>query len=99
MTAAELDEIEKREKAATAGPWTRKPLTSWNEDVKHENHNWNLIEGAETAEGYDYGMNGSDKTKPWGGQWRNEPRYIALPDAEFIAHARTDIPQLVAEVR
>lgn len=69
-------------------PWTRAPLTYWDDRGKNENHNWNSIDGAETSEGYDKDSFGSDKSKPWGGPVRTEPKYIALPDAKLIVHLR-----------
>ena len=82
---------------ATPGPWRRKPLTYWNDRGKNENHNWNLIDGAETAEGYGPGM-GLERGEPWGGAVRTEPRYIALPDAEFIATFSPERVRLLLDV-
>lgn len=83
--------------AASPRPWRREPLTYWNDRGKNENHNWNLLGGAETAEGYALGSSGRDKTKPWGGTVRTEPQYIALPDAEAIV-ATMNRAELFAEL-
>lgn len=64
-TSQQLDEIEARANAATAGPWC-------------------LCD--------DY----SDVLNPDGYQLAS---YAAPADGEFVAHARTDVPVLLAEVR
>ena len=63
MTDEQLQEIQARCEAATAGPWHR--------------------EGDAIAETDNYELG----VVPY------------LPDAEFIAHARTDVPALVAALR
>jgi hypothetical protein len=94
-----LDELEAAVKAMTKGPWAREPLTYWDDRGEQKNHNWNNIGGADTAEGYDHGSFGSDKTKPWGGATRTEPTYIALPDAVGIALLRNCAEALIAVSR
>lgn len=70
MTPEDLDAIEARANAATAGPW----YASQRQDaVQLGSH----------------------------GQWwyPPKPRMEESPDAAFIAHARTDVPDLIARVR
>ena len=80
-----LDEIEARTTAATEGPW------EWEGEAKAE---WEL--GANSLVpsrrpddpvlyGYGYDASGIEVENP--------------ADAEFIAHARTDVPALVAALR
>lgn len=81
MTPERLAEIEAREKAATAAPWTREkpgicPQTGFREGVAVAATLGNQMIYAH----------------PPGGQFPSA-------DANFIAHARQDIPDLVAEVR
>ena len=88
MTDAELKEIEARCDAATEGPW---------------------------EVGYCYGLSRDARcacsVKPAGGEYYYTDAIVAsdardecghpmfLVDAEFIAHARADVPALIAEVR
>ena len=80
-----LDEIESRANAATEGPW------EWEGDAKAE---WEI--GANSLVpsrrpddpvlyGYGYDASGIEVKNP--------------ADAQFIAHARTDVPALVAVAR
>lgn len=82
MTESELAEIERREQAATPGPWR---------------HSGNYITPPYSPD-YRYKITqlGGTKESP-GLIARNDARLI--PDVQFIAHAREDIPKLLAEVR
>ena len=81
-----LEAIEKRCEAATPGPWT-----------------WEETE-AEKA-GKDWGDIGKTLNAPKGRNVLNAFGYdasyvnVSDADAEFIAHARSDIPALIAEVK
>ncbi len=79
----DLAAIKARADAATEGPWKSKPIRFHDSRGFTENCNWREIEGVETWDG-STPLNYSPK-----------PYYIALPDATFIAHARTDIPALL----
>ena len=84
MTPDDLARIEARAAAATEGPW--------------------VVETPESVYGHDGGPDWADlrwvsdratvadDDPPWLGP-------VATADAEFIAHARTDVPALVAALR
>ena len=85
MTDSELDEIEQRAAATTPGPWTA------------------YIEGRDHTSGDDFIMIGEPGTAQidvyvthYSG---TSPKPAPDADLDFIAHARRDIPQLVAEIR
>ena len=84
MTAADrLNEIEARANAATEGPWTPDEYTEVDPDGFYELAR--VI--APDPDGDDWCAIGVVHTG------------ILRPDAEFIAHARTDVPTLVAALR
>ena len=84
MTAADrLNEIEARANAATEGPWTPDEYTEVDPDGFYELAR--VI--APDPDGDDWCAIGVVHTG------------ILRPDAEFIAHARTDVPALVAALR
>lgn len=85
MTEEELQEIEARAQAATEGPWSATLLNDYADQT--------TIEGARF-------VNGNEMPNP-----EDEPERFTREqtqihaDATFIAHARADVPRLVAEVR
>ena len=84
MSAADrLNEIEARANAATEGPWTPDEYTEVDPDGFYELAR--VI--APDPDGDDWCAIGVVHTG------------ILRPDAEFIAHARTDVPALVAALR
>ena len=84
MNAADrLNEIEARANAATEGPWTPDEYTEVDPDGFYELAR--VI--APDPDGDDWCAIGVVHTG------------ILRPDAEFIAHARTDVPALVAALR
>lgn len=84
MTDDELSAIEALAEAATPGPW------------KYDWGNWD-VEGPMPDRYVVAALDASSREPSFGGQ---EPNPVAAPtDGEFIAHARTDVPRLVAEVR
>ena len=106
MPELDLDAIEARYKAATPGPWEVSPdirpdVVSvglyCNEQPDGNTHLVNRVHGFKTICGEnhiaEFGKNYGQKM-PDGTTVQS-----ALDDAYFIAHARTDIPALVAEVR
>ena len=91
LTAAEIDEIERREQAATPGPWRwedwETPTTNYGE--------FTLVAPPETRYLASLVMD-SDLGNPI---ISDEEHSISQDDRGFIAHARTDIPALIATVR
>ena len=84
MSAADrLDEIEARANAATEGPWTPDEYTEVDPDGFYELSR--VI--APDPDGDDWCAIGVVHTG------------ILRPDADFIAHARTDVPWLIEQVR
>ena len=84
MSAADrLDEIEARANAATEGPWTPDEYTEVDPDGFYELSR--VI--APDPDGDDWCAIGVVHTG------------ILRPDADFIAHARTDVPALVAALQ
>lgn len=88
MTDEQLAEIEERANAATPGPWTVVPQTDKYLVESYDRSTVGRISDAkgETVFGYWADPTGSSL-------------YVLAEDAEFIAHAREDIPTLIAEVR
>ena len=85
MTAADLDAIEQRANAATEGSWE---YDGCGEIIQHFSlpEPWATVVSTDVAcMAYCYGGSAA-------GVERDE-------DAEFIAHARDDVPALLAEVR
>lgn len=85
LNDGELDEIQRRAESAQLGPWRVDPVSSVGE-------NWPLA------------FFGNDGKRDWVVA-TDQRRASSLngagakEDAEFVAHARTDVPRLVAEVR
>ena len=93
MTGLDLDAIEARVNAATPGPWITG--VRWEDpcDVY-----WVPINrpGSDPDNPHQPDRIALIRYETCGFQY---PHYEALSDAAFIAHARTDVPALVAEVR
>jgi hypothetical protein len=87
MADDELDEIEERAALATPGPWEARLETRWGTGGA------SCIDlnprGDEDAELY-FAYAPLERVSP-------DPRLDA--DLDFVAHARTDVPRLVAEIR
>jgi hypothetical protein len=81
----DLDAIRRREQAATPGPWTAGNL---NEDAEGQRPLWGVTNDA-------FRNPPADDDAPW---IAVEVHVGDHADAEFIAHARRDIPALLAEV-
>jgi hypothetical protein len=82
VTTIDLDAIRQREQAATEGPWIH---TGRNHISTPDIHVDEANWGGEGLNGYRLVCDGDE------GAWR-------AADAEFIAHAREDIPALLAEI-
>lgn len=92
MTDLDLDAIEARADAATDGPWVVKHEPAWEADnVQHPDV---ITVGAQMWEGDDEPMTVCLVST----DYEDDPVDVLL-DAEFIAHARTDVPALVAALR
>ena len=85
MTEAELAAIEERASKATAGPWTHEESETRLHYVQSPSM-W----GHETE--YRGGIVLSSV-------YQSHHIGLTPPDAEFVAHARNDIPALIAEIR
>ena len=86
MTPERLDEIEARADSATPGPWTKKPPERLTEGPAA-----GMLPGVCIAATSPSKQNRVYANPP-GGQFPSA-------DQNFIAHARTDVPDLIAEVR
>lgn len=99
MTGAEraadvdLDAIEQRANDATEGPWSFYAGTLWSGTTADELARADAI----YASGVAYSDEAEDIIERSGQLFYGDPKKPA--DAEFIAHARTDVPALVAAVR
>lgn len=92
MPDIDLDAIEARANAATDGPWVVKHEPAWEADnVQHPDV---ITVGAQMWEADDEPMTVCLVST----DHEDDPVDVLL-DAEFIAHARTDVPALVALVR
>jgi len=84
MTDNEIKEIEDRCKLTTSGPWK------------------SLVEGRDFESGDSFIMTGiSDGEDIWSGK-RGADIYLTgatTADQDFIAHAKQDIPKLIAEIK
>ncbi|MDZ4233744.1 MAG: hypothetical protein U1C73_08265 [Dietzia sp.] len=85
-----LDEIQARADEATDGPW----------EARHRaDLDWLSRSPAVDSDGHEPGSSVglADAVDPlWGSLW---PSRNANADAEFIAHARTDVPELIYALR
>ena len=95
MTEAELDAIEARCRAATEGPWNVTPY-----DAEYASGNIERM--------WDIDGSYPEDDKPWQRSvarvWGDNAVWLRDRESDggnaaFIAHARTDVPALVAEVR
>jgi hypothetical protein len=83
MTKKELDAIKTRYKATSIAPWVA------------------FIEGRDCESGSSFIMTGIPKGENIWGETRGEDLEISgasNADLDFIAHARQDIPTLIAEI-
>jgi hypothetical protein len=80
-----LDEIEARAKAAQEGPWNTEPGT-YGTRITYLSRNYDYPREVQTAY-----LGTRDKLADSYNFWNR--------DAEFVAAARTDVPDLVAECR
>jgi hypothetical protein len=83
MTNEELDEIKMRCEATSIAPWV------------------SFIEGRDCESGSSFIMTGIAKGENIWGENRGEDIYLTgatNADMDFIAHARQDIPLLIAEI-
>jgi hypothetical protein len=87
LTDAELDQIEDRAQRATPGPWTPKLETREG------------IGGASYIELDPGADNDAELYLTYSPVDRISPNAAMDADLDFIAHARTDVPRLAAEVR
>lgn len=84
MTKDQLDQIEARHLAASKGPWTSQ------------------VEGRDFDSGASFIMTGIKEGEDIWSSYRGEDIYLtggSHADQDFIAHARQDIPMLLAEIR
>jgi hypothetical protein len=84
MTNEELNEIKLRYEATTIAPWV------------------SFIEGRDNESGSSFIMTGIAKGDNIWGETRGEDIYLTGAtdaDMDFIAHARQDIPNLLAEIK
>lgn len=85
MTEDQLSAIEARAKAATPGPWSTGGTFCPNDPERESVGVWGHIPS---------GCQSGERIFPCPPRMGMRPR-----DAYFVAHARTDVPYLVAEVR
>ena len=88
-----LADIQRRADAATAGPWM------WGEETSEWGDCGPNLETVERGPAYSDGSQGAKELVI--GSWGHDANGISVEDtdAEFIAHARTDVPRLLALVR
>ena len=97
MTEKQLREIEERANAATEGPWECVPRDVFFYKVDGETRldDRPILTLEKVASyGHDRFLGADIEGPPEPGRGT-----LTVPDAWFIAHARTDIPALIAEVR
>jgi hypothetical protein len=86
LTPEQLAECRERERKATAGPWVHRI-------GKHQQN--------QQVQSSEVGLVGDgDESRPLftGWAWKPGGHRDARPNADFIAHARTDIPALLAHI-
>jgi hypothetical protein len=84
VSPEELAAIKERLAAATPGPW---------DAVWEVCYGWEVRAAAAERPGYESGSLAAVWKRD-----RGDSDLLAQPDAEFIAHAREDVPALVAEI-
>lgn len=92
MTPEQLAQIEARANAATPGPWRAMPTEDIDTDADIGESGATIVceaGGLNTSGRHVWTVAGSTRTS----------RFGSAGDVNFIAHARTDIPALVARVR
>lgn len=102
MTEKEIEEIEARANAATPGPWMMDSGMKCLEDGdSHFQHV--LAAGMDNpacGQGIADTYHSPSITVPWDGEVQTiPPTHGKIEDARFIAHAREDVPKLIAESR
>lgn len=101
MTDLDLDAIEARANAATEGPWECLDLSDADFDSKNERGWWWVWRAG--IQHYAGVLNTRDRDEAGvigeASITDSDDGDQERADAEFIAHARTDVPALVAEVR
>jgi hypothetical protein len=93
MTREELEAIRKRCEAATPGPWSEDDGNIFSEELSAQRHEAIVRRLAGSKEPHPDGGLG----QPMGfiaSTTQEQPNFDA--DADFIAHARTDVPKLLA---
>jgi hypothetical protein len=91
LTEAQLKRIEARALAATAGPWEAE-LDCFDPDTRE-------IEACVTNQGVRILFTSGTDIEASDGGWKDARHSQALKDARFMAHSRTDVPALIAEIR
>ena len=95
MTDQELAEIEAREKAATPGPWKWDPTWGGGAATKKISISPNRILETAMAQCVNHIVIEETQTRTDHFDWKAHTK----EDAKFIAHARQDIPALIAEIK
>lgn len=92
-TTDQIDAIQARADAATEGPW------KWGEETSEWGDCGPNLETVKRGQVYGDGSQGAADLII--GSWGHDANGITVEDAnaEFIAHARTDVPALLALVR
>ena len=88
-----LDEIEKRANEATSGPWM------WGEEGEGWGDCGPNLETVERGPKYFDGSQGASETIISASGYDASSIFVEPKDAVFIAHAREDVPKLVAALR
>lgn len=97
MTPDELDAIEARANAATPGPWGFERVDTQTKGMAETTHQHVYSGTTGVADTWHTTPLVIEGFGPLSGYL--PPRHGKVEDAEFIAHARADVPALVAEVR
>jgi hypothetical protein len=90
VTNEELDEIERRAQAATPGPWFATNTRNSRRDGSLSEHEYGKRPHTVSTDPEEAGWEHDGGCDGYG---------ISEVNARFIAHARTDIPALIAAVR
>ena len=94
MTPAELKEIEDRANAATPGPWSPKHIYSalrhLDKNIDVDSYCWEC----QAALDKEFSEESADENIE-----ESRCKYPFAKDSSFVAHAREDVPKLIAEVK